>query len=607
MTETTVGPNNGMFPTVQAALNAGCPFIRAIEDTSESGFTVPLNQPSMVYIDPGVTHNVTSQVTANSDFIYLGNDHQNSSLLTFSAPGVPFISAAAGTNVSFRHMRITNLSTVDDSSLVSQAANILVQNVRYDAPDASHGFLGDSSLTPFNKLWVNNIEITGGGDNCDLVIDIPEASLAAMINGIMFSRDGEFSDGSVVITSANQVGVPNQPACGNIIWTNLFWAAEGLACIFNLSCNVSNVVLSQDATSPSLIVNVYESGTNAPTNQRGAVVNNCFLRSGSFSIFSAPSTSDNNVTRGVSCNNVQCEFFFASGPNCMVSNVTAGNDFSWDRTFPVVGTTARYLTLVNCVAKNQVNASDDITLAPGMQIRNFVFSSPLQGTKSITTPWSSTQADEEFNAIVDGLNIVGSPIDLNGGCYNVMISNVIADSWAEVLNTNNLVGKCILRNFTFRNQAGNININSPVGGNIYDGWVFNRTSAAAQTIQISGMENVFRNFEFAYPNMAVSVTASIGQGTQRSDFSGFRWTRGHPNVTLTLNGIDCMWSDFHIQNLNMTGTRSISIANTRNTTKGFLWDPNGGTVMGTGATQLVGLNNFYGVAPGGGVSSFGNI
>jgi len=193
ITAISVGPlgSGALYTTIEQALSASpmCPFVRVLGDISEPN-TLTITTSTLIYIDPGVTLTFSNpiNVSNNSTFIMFGNDNSNSTVVSYALPlNTYLVNASVGSSVVFRYLQIRNDSVNNQTPLVNQNPQILVERVRVIIANAiAHGFIGDGTVTPFFNITLKNIEITPLAA-ASLVIDLPGTSGSANIVNVILS------------------------------------------------------------------------------------------------------------------------------------------------------------------------------------------------------------------------------------------------------------------------------------------------------------------------------------------------------------------------------------------------------------------------------------
>jgi len=193
ITSVSVGPlgSGALYTTIEQALSASpmCPFVRVLGDISEPN-TLTITMSTLIYIDPGVTVTFSNpiNVSNNSTFVMFGNDDSNSTVVSYALPlNTSFVNGSVGSSVAFRYLQIRNDSVNNQTPLVNQSPQILVERVRVIIANAiAHGFIGDGTVTPFPNLTLMDIEIAPLAA-ASFVIDLPGIAGSAEISNVVLS------------------------------------------------------------------------------------------------------------------------------------------------------------------------------------------------------------------------------------------------------------------------------------------------------------------------------------------------------------------------------------------------------------------------------------
>jgi len=139
ITEVTIG-TTGAFPTVQAALNNGCKFLRVVDSTvTDVNLSVP-SADLLVYVDPGAQWTVQGPITfAGGNLVLFGNSSFPSSRVVFDNE----VQGVLPSNVIVQDLELDRTGAT--TRFVDPTVPLFMQNVTVLLNDTGETFLTDTT------------------------------------------------------------------------------------------------------------------------------------------------------------------------------------------------------------------------------------------------------------------------------------------------------------------------------------------------------------------------------------------------------------------------------------------------------------------------------
>jgi len=238
ITEVTAGPDTGKYPTVQAAIDAGCCFIRVVDTFTEPA---PLNlcPDTIIYVDPGITYSMANgQMDVQGRSLTLMGSASNGSSALVS-PGQYLLDT--NSRLYFHDLHVTNNTS---GSLITTGTGdygkVLARHSTFVAAEQADPSLFGEPGAPAIKLEIHGCTIEGRGSSNTIVFTRDQL---VMICGLVF--EGTFGTPMVSLATeganVTNVEVPQAVISDWLIqgqMNNLH--AEGVTLVFEGSALMDN-------------------------------------------------------------------------------------------------------------------------------------------------------------------------------------------------------------------------------------------------------------------------------------------------------------------------------------------------------------------------------
>jgi len=468
-----VGPTQ-VFTNVQAALTAGCSFIRVIENTTDIELT--LNTNSLVYIDPGVTWTLSGAAPvsiAGKSFTVRGCNPISSNFVVTNTSLDLFTGGATDT------LLITDVNVTLSNRLINTTPVVVAYNCRFALPNKALCFMGSAIGDVITRTFINNCVFVGGGGACTTVI----TGATSITNNLLMLNcrfQGVYNTLSSSISLAGRgVLMNNIQILSNIgtidITGGMLQNVAGSG-TYNLSINATVQTLVENCSMNALTV-------------RGSFVsiNNCSVANG---INTLPGLTNSTIsgvhlTGGVIAliNFTRC---VVSGIVHSTGGITIGT--AVDSTFSNIRLSGTFSTIAaastNCVFNNITCVTVSVTDLTDSHLSDIIATG---GASSISTLQ---------NCGLTNINLVGN-LSLTG-LTSCVLENIFANTLTALAGT------------TFT-KISNLSVSTVTGGNLV---ISPGSDSSFSNLRISTSNNSLTltagNAVVAFSNCQIGVGAGTG-------------------------------------------------------------------------------------------------